>query len=359
MRDFSGNLVPLNGCLLDAVTAIERSKNKIALIVDEHRRLHGTVTDGDVRRALLRGADLNSPVCDAMNPKPRVARPGFESSALLELVRKDLCRDVPIVDESGCVVGLHSIQDLVEQPERDNPVLIMAGGVGSRLMPITENQPKPLLTVGDRPILEIILDNLKVQGFRRLLIAINYLGDKIRDYFGDGGQWGLEIEYLMEKSRLGTAGPLSLLKDELELPIVVMNGDLLTRVDIRQLLDFHIEAGAAATMCVRSHVQEVPFGVVELDNHHHIASITEKPTQRHLVNAGIYVLEPDVVASVPKDRSVDMPEIFVNLIGQKSRVAAFPIREYWLDIGRIEDLRRANDEYYTVFGAAQVARIEP
>ena len=354
MRDFSSNLVPLKGRLLDAVTAIERSKTKIALVVDEQRRLHGTVTDGDVRRALLRGADLDAPVSNAMNPKPRVAQPGFEPSELLELIRKDLCHDIPIVDESGCVVDLYSFRNIFEQPATENSVLVMAGGIGSRLMPMTKSQPKPLLMVGDRPILEIIIDNLKLQGFRRLYISVNYLGDQIREYFGDGGRWGMEIEYLIEDTRLGTAGPLSLLTDRLKLPIIVINGDILTRVNFREMLDFHAQSGAAATMCVRSHVQEVPFGVVELDDSHRIASIVEKPVRRYLVNAGIYVLEPEVVASVPKNKSLDMPALFDGLIEQNARIAAFPIREYWLDIGRIEDFRRANEEYHSIFGAGSI-----
>ena len=220
----------------------------------------------------------------------------------------------------------------------------MAGGLGSRLQPLTEDKPKPLLSVGDKPILETILESFIEQNFRRFYISVNYKADAIKKHFADGGRWNAEIRYLEEETRLGTAGALDLIPERPELPLLVMNGDLLTRVNFRDLLDYHLDQKAQATMCVREYDFQVPFGVVEIEDHH-ILSIDEKPVHRFFVNAGIYVLEPGLIDLIPKGEYFDMTDLFARAIEKGHETQAFPIHEYWIDVGRIDDLDRANHDH--------------
>jgi NDP-sugar pyrophosphorylase family protein len=225
----------------------------------------------------------------------------------------------------------------------------MAGGLGKRLGSLTQSCPKPLLKIGGTPILEIIVNRLAEQGFRKLFISVNYRGEMIEDHFGDGARWTADIQYLREPERLGTAGALSLLPERPPQPFVVMNGDLLTKLNLKHLLDFHREHRAKATMCVREYQFQVPFGVVQADEHR-LLGIDEKPTHRFLVNAGIYALDPDVLDLVPKNQMFDMPHLFEKLVATGHETMAFPIREYWMDIGRMDDLEQAASEYCEIFG---------
>jgi len=224
----------------------------------------------------------------------------------------------------------------------------LAGGLGSRLQPLTEDKPKPLLSVGDKPILETILESFVEQNFRRFYISVNYKADAIKEHFADGGKWNAEIRYLEEEPRLGTAGALDLIPERPELPLLVMNGDLLTRVNFQDLLDYHRDQKAEATMCVREYDFQVPFGVVEIDDHN-IRSIDEKPVHRFFVNAGIYVLEPGLIDLIPKGEYFDMTDLFARALEKGYETQAFPIHEYWLDVGRIDDLDRANHDYQNGF----------
>jgi NDP-sugar pyrophosphorylase family protein len=232
---------------------------------------------------------------------------------------------------------------------RDNWVVLMAGGLGSRLGELTRSCPKPLLRVGPQPILEIILERFIEHGFRQFFISINYKKEMIRDYFGDGSRWGVVIDYLEEYDRMGTAGSLALLPDRPAAPLLVMNGDLLTRVDFARALEFHYERDVQATMCVRKFSQTVPYGVVEVDQHH-LLRIVEKPVEEYLVNAGIYVLDPDVLSLIPGGEYMDMTDLFRRVLQAGHTTAAFPFDDYWLDIGRMPDFQQACQDYPTVFG---------
>lgn len=220
----------------------------------------------------------------------------------------------------------------------------MAGGLGRRLQPLTNECPKPLLKVGGKPILEIILENFVEQGFNRFHIAVNYKAEMIESYFGNGSRWGIDLSYLREHERMGTAGALSLLPGGLTQPLIVMNGDLLTRINFRQLLSFHAEHHAQATMCVRDYDFQIPYGVVKIEKHR-LTGIEEKPVHHCFVSAGIYVLQPDVISLIPRNTFFDMPDLFAEMIRQQKETAVFPIREYWLDIGRMDDFERAVGEY--------------
>lgn len=255
-------------------------------------------------------------------------------------MREKTIRQIPVLNENGVVVGLELMDELLRAGERDQWVVLMAGGVGKRLSPITDTLPKPLIQIGKKPILETILENFIDYGFYNFYFAVNYKNQMIKDYFKDGSKWGVRIIYLEEDKMLGTAGALSLLPGRPEKTFLVMNGDLLTKVNFTHLFNFHRESNVIATMCVRGYDFQVPYGVVKIDDRY-ICSIDEKPIQRFFVNAGIYVLDPSVLDFIPKNQQFDMPQLFDALMRSEKSVAAFPIREYWLDIGRMDDLVRA------------------
>lgn len=348
MANLDEYLIGPGATVAQALETINRSEGKIALVIDPDRRLLGVVTDGDFRRGLLRGVGLDQPVERIMNPKPVVARQGEDRTRLLALMRREQYRQIPLVDPTGRLVGLETLLELLQIEERDNWVVILAGGRGVRLKPLTHAVPKPMLEIGTKPILEIMLDSLVEQGFRRFFFAVNYMAESIRAHFGDGARFHVHIDYLTEDEPLGTAGALTLLPDRPTRPVVVMNGDILTKTDFRALLDFHTRNRAMATMCVREFQFQVPFGVVSVDQHR-IVDIREKPEERFLVNAGIYALEPAAIDMIPKGRPYDMPRLFDALLAQRQEAIVFPLREYWLDIGRLDDFIRANDEYAREF----------
>ena len=332
----------------EAVETIDAAGLQIAIVADEDGRLLGTVTDGDIRRAILRGTSLDDAVAQVMNENPTTAREHDDRETLLRLMRQRNLHQIPLLDATWRVVGLEVLDHLLQPVRRENPVVLMAGGLGSRLSPLTDDTPKPLLHVGAKPILETILEAFVQHGFGRFYLSVNYLAEQVEAHFGDGSQWGVEIEYLRERERLGTAGALSLLPERPTEPLFVMNGDLLTRLNFAHLLDFHAEHAAAATMCVREYEMQVPYGVIETRSHH-ILDIREKPTERYLVNAGVYVLQPEALDLIPKGKFFDMPELFMRLIQQEQETAVFPIREYWMDIGQVDDFKRANGDYSEVF----------
>lgn len=334
--------------ILMAIKIIDASSLQIALVVDEGGRLLGTVTDGDVRRGILKGLSLESPINKVMNPKPIIARPEENRDSILEIMKLKQIRQIPVVNESGCVVDLEILEEMLQPRKLDNWVVLMAGGLGSRLKPLTDECPKPLLKVGSKPILENILSNFTENGFYKFYISVNYKADMIKEYFNDGSSWGIEIRYLEEEKRMGTAGALGLLPEKPSESILVMNGDLLTKVSFQNLLDFHLEHKALATMCVREYDLQVPYGVVRIDKQR-LVGIDEKPVYHYFVNAGIYVLEPCVLDFVPQNMSFDMPCLFNKLIEFSNETCVFPIREYWLDIGRVDDLQKANGEYGKAF----------
>ncbi len=333
--------------LRKALQVIDASAIQIALVVDDEHRLLGTITDGDIRRALLRGEDMDTPVDKIMNANPFTGLNDEDRSIWQRTMLRHHLQHLPILDMNGHVVDLARYTP-PQEPTRDNPIILMAGGLGTRLRPLTENQPKPLLRVGSKPILETIIENFRGQGFYRIYLSINYMGDMIRDYFGNGEKWDVEIAYLEEKERLGTAGALSLMPDTPNLPMIVMNGDLLTNVDFVRLLDFHERQQACATLCVREYSYQVPYGVVKVDDYT-VEMLKEKPIEHHFVNAGIYALDPDVLERIPHGQFYDMTTLLDTLISEKRKVSGFPLRDYWMDIGRMDDYERADNEYKDFF----------
>ena len=332
----------------DVMRVMDKSALQIAFVVDEENRLLGAVTDGDVRRSILRGEELSASVERIMNTHPIVAPQGMERAVILRLMKKHGVRQIPLLDGERHLVGLARMQELLYRPKRGNAVVLMAGGLGIRLRPLTDQIPKPLLTVGTKPILETILESFLDAGFYRFYLAVNYKSKMIEDYFGDGSRLGADIQYLHEKKRMGTAGALYFLPKMTDEPIIVMNADLLTKVDFGEMLDYHIEQGAIATMAVREYNYQVPYGVIDFDGER-ITAIREKPSYSVFVNAGIYTLSPEAVARVDKEEFFDMPQLFDLLVAEGKKTTVYPVREYWMDIGRIDDFRKAQKEYGELF----------
>jgi dTDP-glucose pyrophosphorylase len=347
MNSWKSTCISPTASIQDAIRKIDESALQIALVV-EGERLRGTVTDGDIRRAILKGVSLQDPVQDSMNAHPAVAALGDDRQEVVGRMRRAQIRHMPVVDASGLLVGMEILDELLAPRMRSNPVLLMAGGMGKRLSPLTEDCPKPMLQVGGRPILETILLNFSDYGFRRFYLSVNYKAEVIVEYFGDGSRWGVQIEYLREDERLGTAGALALLPERPVAPMLVMNGDVLTRVNMNHLLDFHVAQRAQATMCILEYQYQVPFGVVRVDGQE-ILSIDEKPTQKFFVNAGIYTLEPEVIDLVPRKSFFDITTLFGKLVEQGRKTAVFPLREYWLDVGQHADFEKAKVEFEQIF----------
>jgi dTDP-glucose pyrophosphorylase len=327
---------------------MEENELRIALVTDDKRVLRGIVTDGDIRRAILNGVSLEDPVTAVMTDDPTVVQSHKGREAVLALMREKHLLHVPVVDDAGRVVGLEVIDHIVGPEPRPNPVVLMAGGRGTRLRPLTSDCPKPLLNVGGKPILETILEGFIEEGFRHFYMSVNYKSKMIEEHFGDGSKWGVNIEYLYEDKRMGTAGALSLLPEVPDCPLLVMNGDLLTKLDFVRVLDYHQNQNVLGTMCVRDHDVQVPFGVVKMEDDR-ITDIEEKPVHRHFVNAGVYVLEPEALSYVPQDTFFDMPDLFKRLIDDGRGATAFPIQEYWMDVGQREDFQQAQNEFDKVF----------
>lgn len=339
MRELSDYFITKHSSITQAIEVIDRGGAQIALVV-EGKVLLGTVTDGDVRRALLRGETLDSSVTRIMRTDFKFLSGNASEDDALELMRRETLHQIPSLDESGRVVQLFLLEELIKPRVLTNAIVIMAGGEGKRLRPLTQNCPKPMLLIAGKPLLEIIMQQCINAGFCNFYFAVNYLKTQIKDYFQDGSRWGVKIRYLEEDKPLGTAGALSLLPQLPDEPMLVLNGDVLTRVDITQLLRFHMLTDAAATLCVRQHTTQIPYGVVHLDNEL-VLGLEEKPLLTHYVNAGIYFLKPHLLELIPKNTFFDMPQLLEIAAKQSFKVCAFPIHEYWLDVGHPETLERA------------------
>jgi dTDP-glucose pyrophosphorylase len=332
----------------EALRIIDTGAMKIAIVEDPEGRLIGTLTDGDIRRGLLKGMELDSPVGEIYNHNPTVVKISDPKEKLIELAVTRRVYQIPVVDEDGRIIRMAEIDQLIKQEKHPNTVVLMAGGLGARLRPLTDHTPKPMLPVGGKPILETVITRFKKLGFSKFVIALNYKADIIRNYFGNGLTLGVDISYLDENQRMGTAGALGLLDRSPEESFFVMNADILTLVNFEDLMNFHVRNGADATMCIREYAMEVPYGVVKL-NKENFVSIEEKPIQQFYVNAGIYVLTPDILNLIPKGQPMDMTSLFEQAVEKGLTTLSFPIREYWMDIGKPEDYDRANQDYNRLF----------
>lgn len=349
MGKMESYLISLTTTIRQAMSCIDRNSKGIALIVDERQRLLGTVSDGDIRRAILKGVNLDLPVNalfgegQAPKTQPLTAAVGTTSAALLHMMNEHEIRQIPIVDTELRVVDMAFLTDMVRDYELPITAVVMAGGFGSRLRPLTDNTPKPMLHIGDRPILERIIGQLKKTGVSRISLTTHFKAETIAEHFGNGEDFGVDLSYVHEEEPLGTAGALGLLEKSDE-PLLVINGDILTHVDFRAMVNFHREHKSCLTVGVRRYDLQVPYGVMECDGPK-ILGISEKPKMQFLVNAGIYLLEPSVRQHIPPGRRFDMTDLIQTLLREKCHMVSFPIVEYWLDIGQFPDYEKAQSDY--------------
>lgn len=348
MKNTDNIKLNINSTIKEALQIIDNGALQIALITDENNELLGTLTDGDIRRGLLKGLDLDSSIESIIFKTPTIAKISDTKEEILKIALSKKLHQIPIVDDNGKILGIQEIEELIKPKDKTNRVILMVGGLGTRLRPLTENTPKPMLKVGNKPILQTIVEKFAEYGYTNIVMCVNYKSHVIQDFFGDGKEFGVNIEYIFEEQRMGTAGALSLLIEKPCEPFFVMNGDLLTNVNFEHLHDFHISNNSMGTMCVREYDFQVPYGVVNIENSK-ILSIQEKPTYKFFVSAGIYMLSPEILEYIPSNQFYDMPTLFERIISENKNAISFPLREYWLDIGRIEEYKKANEEYKEVF----------
>lgn len=349
MKKWRDTLVLSTMSVQQVIEIIENSSMQIALVLDRDGRLMGTVTDGDIRRGLLKGVEMGEAVTMIMNPHPTVAGISESKESILAMMKQKELHQIPVLDEEGFVAYVETIGELISSVKRDNLVVLMAGGHGTRLYPLTNDCPKPLLKVGGKPVLETILQSFLDSGFYRFCFTVHYKAEMIEEYFATGAKWGAEISYIKEKEKMGTAGALGMIQDTCPLPTIVMNADILTKVNYSHLLSFHEEQASDATMCVREYKTQIPYGVVHLSQHQ-VKAIEEKPVYENFVSAGINVFDSSILKRSSNLCSLDMPDFFNALIAEKRKIVAFPVREYWIDIGRMSDFERANGDFSEVFG---------
>lgn len=342
--------VPEGSTIREAVQSIDNTRLGIALIVDNHNKLKGIVTDADIRHHLLQGINLDSPVSEVMNRNPITASINMSREEVVALAKRSFILQVPVLDCSGRVIKMEYLPDLISTREKENWVIILAGGVGTRLKPLTDDLPKPMLNIGNRPILETLLKGLTDCGFKNYLLAVNYKAPKVKEYFGDGLSLGINIRYIEETCLLGTAGALSLIPPDINLDksFIVMNGDLLTNLDYNRLMEYHGEKDSCLTVCVKELDYQLPYGVVKIDRGL-VTDIIEKPIQAFFINAGIYVVDPKAIHLVPHNQYFDMTLLIKALIRRGEKVICFPLREYWIDIGMPKDYLRACSQYTDYF----------
>ena len=338
--------------LRDAVGQIESARQRIAVVVDNTGRLIGTITDGDVRRAILSGKDLDCLAQDVCNKNPFTADVNLAESQLAKILFDEGLEAIPLVDLNGNFVRIVHISDNYTGPmagggEGFGAAIIMAGGEGKRLLPLTTDIPKPLIEVGGVPMIERSVKSLARARVPKIFISVNYLAHKIESHFNDGEHFGVKIYYLREKEKLGTAGALTLLPDRIEAPILVINGDVLTGADYGNLLSFHHELGSTLTVAATDYRVDIPYGVLRVDGTG-VQRIEEKPSQRFLCNAGIYALSPDALNYLPKNVPFDMPDLIESIIAVGKDVNVFPLHEYWADVGNAADLAQAQTDIETI-----------
>ena len=337
-----------NAIIKQALKVIDKGAIKVAVVLSDDGLLLGMLSDGDIRRALLKGMSLDDSITSIINKHPVVANINDTKERILELANEKKLHQIPIIS-NGKLIGIQDIREFLAPKNKPNKVILMVGGLGTRLRPLTNDVPKPMLDVGNKPILHTIVENFAKYGYTDIIMCVNYKSEIIKEYFGNGDKFGVKIEYVLENQRMGTAGALSLLQKRPKDDFFVMNGDLLTNVNFEYLHEYHKDSNACASICVRKYEMQVPYGVVNV-RANKVTSIEEKPTQSFFVSAGIYMFSPIVLDFIPKGVFYDMPTLFSELLKQGFAVYPFFIREYWLDIGKMDEYRRANDEYEGVFG---------
>lgn len=344
MNDWKNVILTPKATIRDAMRIIDEAALRIGLVCDEQLILLGTVTDGDIRRGLLAASDMGDAVTKVMNKSPTVVKSTDTRQQRIDIMDKHDLLSLPVVDDNNYLIGLETLHQVLQPKKQDNPVFIMAGGFGTRLRPLTDHCPKPMLRVGDKPMLEHLINQFISLGFHDFYISTHYMPEQISSHFGDGSEWDITITYVHEDSPLGTGGALGLLPKSLpKLPLIMMNGDVLTKVDFKRLLDHHEKNDFDATMCVREVEHQISFGVVESKDNL-ITAMVEKPTYRYRINTGIYVLSTECVASVKPNTKIDLPTLLAQRMEKEEKVGIYTSYDYWLDIGQMADYQKAQQD---------------
>lgn len=348
MNNWKKIILNPNDTIQKAIKILDKEALQLILIANKDKKLIGTVSDGDIRRALIKNLDMDTKLSKIMFTEPTYCHKDISEEKLLNLMKSKEVLQIPIVNKDLKILGLKTINNLIGNkniiPKKiDNPVLLMAGGFGKRLEPLTKKVPKPMIKITDKSLLEITLERLVDSGFFNFFISTHYKSEIITKYFGDGSKWGVNITYIKEKKPLGTAGSISLISKKLNKPLLVVNSDLVTKANFKDIIKFHSKKKSAATLCVRKYDFQLPYGVIETKNGN-ATKITEKPLQKFFVNAGIYILNHNVLKTLKVNKKIHMTDLLSNIIKNNMKVSIYPIYEYWIDVGKIENLKKAKKE---------------
>ena len=332
----------------EAMKVIDKNLTGGALVVNENNELVGTITDGDIRRAILRGLSINEGIEGAYFKNFKFVTEQHSKKKAKEYMLKNKIRQVPVIDKDKKLTDLYFLDDIISYDKKDNYVFILAGGLGTRLMPLTETVPKPMLKVGEKPILELIIEQFKEYGFRNFIISLNYKGEIIEEYFKEGKDFDVNIEYITETKKLGTAGSIALVKEKFTKPFIVINGDILTGIDFDKFLDHHMKSNFDITVGVRNYEINVPYGVLVTDNMI-IESLEEKPTYKFHINGGVYAVNPEVIEYIKENEVYNMTDLIEDTMDDKKKSGIYEITEYWTDIGHLDDYKKANTDIHKFF----------
>lgn len=333
-----------NSSIRKCMEVIDKNKQGIALVLNDKEKLVGTVTDGDIRRFILSGHSIEEPVTKVMMTRAITAPFGTSEKEIKELMNNYLVRSIPILDKNGIPCRIVHLQDIVSEEHVEQTAVIMAGGEGKRLKPITEDIPKPMLKVAGKPILENIINDFTEHGIANIYISVNYKANVIKDYFGDGSKFGAKITYIRENKKLGTAGALTLLSEFPLNPFIVINGDVITKTNFSRLIEFHKHHRCVMTVAAIQYKMKIPYGVLNLSGHY-LLGIKEKPQQKFFCNAGIYIINPEVLALIPKNSEFNMTDLIEEIVKKGLPISTFPLHEFWIDIGEFEELKKAKKEF--------------
>lgn len=350
LKDLNHILINENNTILEAMRLIDVNCKGILIVVDEQNRILGTITDGDIRRAILSEKPIRSSIVNLYNKNCIYVKETLNDINIKKLFVKNKIKFIPIVDTDKKVISYYELDDFIDynRIEKENTVLIMAGGLGTRLKPLTDELPKPMLKVGDKPILQTIIEQFRDYGFTNILISVNYKADIIENYFREGKDFGVSINYIRESKRLGTAGAIKLAEKFLDKPFFVINGDILTNVNFCNLLQYHLENKFSITIGSRIYEMQIPYGVLNVDESC-VTSLEEKPVYSYVVSGGIYVVDPQVINNIPENEYFDITELINKVMDKSGKIGSFPIKEYWMDIGKIEDYYKANKDIEKYF----------
>ena len=340
MNDWKDSVLSDESTVREVIENLNKTGSRIVLVIDRELVFVGVVVDGDIRRGMLRGVTLDDCVLNIVNRNPEVISFNSSKSDAISLMSRYGVSHLPVVDVAQKLCGLYSLVENEKAAKKQNLVVIMAGGFGRRLLPHTESMAKPMVKVGDKPILEYLIENIRSCGFEKIVIAVRYMAHSVEEYFGNGKGFGVQIEYLREKEPMGTAGALSLIDKSISSPILISNADLLSTIDFSALLDFHVSNGSDATMAVRNHELQNPFGVVEIDGGN-VITIIEKPKVVSKVSSGVYAINPSILKLLNHNENLDMPELLNRAISRSLKIGAFLVHEDWADIATESDLRAA------------------